>query len=134
MSFNDVVEAGMMAEAPVRLLFLFVKIEEIGTQNAAGPRSRTLEPVMVTDKLAAPDLDFDGLIEEADKISPGWDFVLISSLMRGDGNIPHSDEAEPHLQQMANSVVSGGDLSHYLVFDREENPIRIETSPVGGTA
>jgi hypothetical protein len=86
---------------------------------------------MVTDKLIEPDLTFEDLVAEADGVTPNWDFVLISTLSRADGNIPETGEAEPHLQQMANTVVAGGDLSHFMVYDRDENPIRIETTRAG---
>lgn len=132
MRFADLIDTGMRQEVPMRLLILFVRVVRMRDPQHPERPASTLTPVMVTDKLIEPGLTFNALVEEADAINPAWDLVLISTLSRADGNIPASQEAVPHLQRMADTVVSGGDLSCFIVYDRAETPLRIESNLAGG--
>ena len=75
------------------------------------------------DKLPRELTTFDQLVQEADQIKPGWNFVFIASLPGEMGKEPTSEDASSHLEDMTNSLAEGLNMSKYVVFDREENPI-----------
>ncbi len=67
--------------------------------------------------------DFPTLVAESEQMGEPWDLVLIAALSGEDGNMPTSEDAEEPLKVMANDVVTGGDLSAYLAFNREGKPV-----------
>ena len=52
--------------------------------------------------------------------------MLIVGLNGENGVTPTAEEAEPYLNQMANNLMMGQDISRYVIFDRQENPIVIQ--------
>jgi hypothetical protein len=123
--FQSLITAAKQQAQPQRLLFLFAKAET--EENPAKNQHRgTLTPVMCVDKLPSELASFSAFSKEADDISKDWDFVIAVGLSGQNGQAPSSDDAEPFLNQMVNNLTSGQDLSRYVIFDREENPVLIE--------
>ena len=123
--FSDLLEMAVSQEEPQRLLFLFAMAEG-GSSNPKKQRKQqrgTISPVMCVDKLPDEVESFEALVKEADNISQDWNFILIAGLAGENGKAPTTEEADPYLNQMANGLTMGEDLSRYLIFDRNENPI-----------
>ncbi len=125
-SFNDLLAQADQQQDAQRLLFLFAQSEASKKNRKRDEQRGTLSAVMCVDKLPKELPSFKDLVKEADNVNKDWDMVFIAGL-NGDKQMPPtSDDAEPYLNQMANDLASGQDLSRYVVFDRQENPIVIE--------
>ncbi len=123
--FQSLVNAAKKQEQPQRLLFLFAKAET--EENQAKNQHRgTLTPVMCVDKLPSELGSFSDFSAEADNISKEWDFMIAVGLSGQNGVAPSSDDVEPFLNQMINNLTAGQDLSRYVIFDREQNPVLIQ--------
>ena len=123
--FQSLINAAKEQAQPQRLLFLFAKAET--EENPAKNQHRgTLTPVMCVDKLPSELGTFSAFCKEADDISKDWDFMIAVGLSGQNGKAPTADEAEPFLNQMVNNLTSGQDLSQYVIFDREQNPVLIQ--------
>lgn len=123
--FSDLLEMAQSQEQPQRLLMLFAMADG-GSGNPKKQRKKqhgTITPVMCVDKLPQEIGSFAELVSEADQISRDWNFVIIAGLSGENGVAPSTEEADPYLNQMANGLSMGEDLSRYLIFDRHENPI-----------
>ncbi len=125
--FSKLIEAAKQQEQPQRLLMLFAKAEgnKKKGKNAVN-ETGTVTPLMCVDKLPEELGSFDALIKEADGISEDWNFVLIAGLGGSDGIAPPTEAAEPYLNQMANDVMMGQDLTGYTILDRQQNPVLLE--------
>ncbi len=125
--FSKLIEAAKQQEQPQRLLMLFAKAEgnKKKGKNAVN-ETGTVTPLMCVDKLPEELGSFDALIKEADGISEDWSFVLIAGLGGSDGVAPPTEAAEPYLNQMANDVMMGQDLTGYTILDRQQNPVLLE--------
>ncbi|MCH8504489.1 MAG: hypothetical protein LAT50_09220 [Ectothiorhodospiraceae bacterium] len=131
-SFDDLKTAGLAQPTPQRLLLVLLRAEAeadddagLGSGNDVVRGSGTLTPVMATDIELTPDTRLDVIAEEADSLGHPWDLVLVSSLSSRSGGLATSEEAAPYLQQMAEAVIQGEDLSRYAVFDRAGSPVRL---------
>ena len=120
-NFQELLNEARKQDQPQRLLFLFAKAE--AKKKKSKHKTGTITPVMCVDKLPEELLDFASFAKEADGISSDWDMMMIAGLNGKEGVAPTTEEAEPYLNQMANNVSDGQDLSNYVIFDREENPI-----------
>lgn len=126
-NLTDLISAAQEQAEPQRLLFLFAKAEARKKKKKSKQhQSGTITPVMCVDKLPEEIASFTSLREEADSISPDWDFMLVAGLSGANGTAPSSEDSEPHLNKMANDLMSGQDLSQYMIFDRKENPIVVQ--------
>lgn len=125
-SFNDLLNQANDQQDAQRLLFLFAQSEANKKTKKRDEQRGTLSAVMCVDKLPKEIPSFKELVKEADNISTDWNMVFIAGLNGEQQTPPTSDDAEPYLNQMANDLASGQDLSRYVVFDRKENPIVIE--------
>ena len=130
-NFTELLTAAAAQDQPQRLLLLFAKAESSGKKNKKGNKHKeqhgTLSAVMCVDKLPEEIASFQALVDEADSISKAWDFIIIVGLSGKDKAPPTSEEAEPYLNQMVNNLASGQDLSQYVIFDRQEAPVMIQT-------
>lgn len=126
--FDDLKAIGLSEPRPQRLLFVLLHAEvassEAGGADVTAGRG-TLSPVMATDLALTPELEFAGIIDEADSLGHPWEFMLVSSLSGRDGREPTPEQVEPCLQAMAEAVMTGGDLSPYVAFDRAGMPVRL---------
>ena len=126
-NFQSLIDSAKQQAQPQRLLFLFAKAES--EENASSKEHRgTLSPLMCVDKLPEELSSFAAFKDEADGISPDWDFMLAVGLSGQNNQAPSSDDAEPFLNQMVSNLTAGQDLSQYVIFDRENNPVMIQTS------
>ncbi|MCB1662505.1 MAG: ribonucleotide reductase subunit alpha [Pseudomonadales bacterium] len=126
-TLTDLITAAQEQTEPQRLLFLFAKAEaQNKKKKSKRQHSGTISPVMCVDKLPEEITSFKALVAEADNITNEWDFMLVAGLSGAKGNAPSTEDAEPHLNKMANDLMSGQDLSQYIIFDRTENPIVVQ--------
>lgn len=124
-NFQELLNQAKQQEQPQRLLFLFAKAD--AKKKKSKHKTGTITPLMCVDKLPEELLDFASFASEADAVSADWDMMMIAGLNGKNGVAPSTDEAEPYLNQMANNVSDGQDLSNYVIFDRNENPIVMQT-------
>jgi len=128
--FSDLLDMATTQDEPQRLLFLFAQAD--GNNSAKSNKKKnkaqkgTITPVMCVDKLPQEIDSFDSLVSEADDINADWNFILVAGLSGKNGQAPSSDDADPYLNQMVNGLASGEDLSRYIIFDREQNPIMMQ--------
>jgi len=123
-NLQDLLDMACAQEEPQRLLLVLAKTQS----TASGPsmETGTLEPVICTDKLPSEIHSFGALVAEADAVTPDWDMVLIASLDGTEGLPPSSEASAPHLDKMVNDVLTGQDLSRYLILDRDEQVVTME--------
>jgi hypothetical protein len=126
--FSDLLSMANEQPDPQRLLFLFASTEATKKSRKRDDKKGTIEPTMVVDKLPDELTSFAELVKEADTINKEWDFVFIASLGGQNRQHPTSEEAEKYLNQMTDDVMTGTNISRYVVFDREENPIELLAS------
>ncbi|WP_372833680.1 ribonucleotide reductase subunit alpha [Pontibacterium sp.] len=126
--FKELLDAAGTQDEPQRLLFLFAQIEKQDSKKHKQRQHGSVVPLMCVDKLPAELTDFTGLAAEADQVSAGWDFVLAAGLSGTGGQPPSTDDAEPHLNKMANDLMMGADLSRYVIFDRQGNPVSMQAN------
>lgn len=123
-SFADLVSSAARQPEPHRLLFVFIRIDR--PEGAPLPADGgTLSPIMYTDLLPAPELDFATLRRDADAQTPDWDWVMIGALAGTRGALPTPARAEEVMQTMVRLIETGGDLSPFVIFDRDERPVRV---------
>lgn len=70
---------------------------------------------------------FSDLVTESENIKQDWQMVLIACISGKNGIAPSSDEATKSLKMMVQTVETGGNLSNFLAFDRNGNPIRFNS-------
>lgn len=126
-SFEDLINVASQQQDAQRLLMLFAKAEVEDSQQSDEQSKGSITPIMCVDKLPQEVASFDALTKEADNINNDWNFILIAGLT-GKGTVPPtSEEADHYLNKMVNDVSSGQDLSAYVIFDRDKNPIMMQT-------
>ena len=114
---------------PQRFLFVFLKItrpdeateEEIRRFDAG--QGGFLDPIMCVDKDLNELGSFADLVEESKQVGQEWQMVLIAILAGKNGVAPSSEVAEEPLKKMVRTVQEGGDLSPFLMFDSNGNPV-----------
>ncbi|MFL0799244.1 MAG: ribonucleotide reductase subunit alpha [Agarilytica sp.] len=113
-------------DEPQRLLLLFANAEAKNPKKSKKHQQGTITPVMCVDKAPEEVSDFTSLVKEADGINKEWNFLFIASLSGENGNAPTTEEADPYLNKMTNDVEMGN-ISQYLVIDRDENRIELQS-------
>ena len=66
---------------------------------------------------------FADLVEESKQLGQEWQMVLIAILAGKNGVAPSSEVAEEPLKKMVLTVQKGGDLSQFLMFDSNGEPV-----------
>ena len=125
--FKDLLTMTNEQEQPQRLMFLFANAEAKNAKKSKKHQQGTITPVMCVDKLPEELTTYDALIKEADSIAKDWNFVFIASLSGDNGKAPSTEDAEPFLNKMTNDIETGNGVNRYVIFDREENPIELES-------
>ncbi len=125
-NFQSLIIAAKQQSEPQRLLFLFAKIEPEDSKEA-NQDGGMISPLMCVDKLPEELTTFASFRDEADDISPEWDLMISIGLAGTNGEAPSSEDAEEFLNQMVSDVSDGEDLSQYIILDRNDNPVLIET-------
>jgi len=127
-TFKELLELTNEQEQPQRLMFLFANAESRNPKKSKKHQQGTISPVMCVDKLPEELTTFADLKKEADSIEKNWNFVFIASLSGENGMTPTQDDAEPFLNKMVNDVQTGNNVGRYVIYDREENPIELESN------
>lgn len=127
-TFKELLDLTNEQEQPQRLMFLFANAESKNPKKSKKHQQGTIEPVMCVDKLPEQLTTFAALKSEADSIEKNWNFVFIASLSGENGMTPSEDDAEPFLNKMVNDVKSGNNVGRYVIYDRDENPIELESN------
>jgi hypothetical protein len=70
--------------------------------------------------------NFGALVEESKQLGTEWQMVLVAIIAGKNGVVPSSDVAEEPLKKMVHTVQEGGDLSSFLMFDRNGDPVIFE--------
>ncbi len=124
--FSELLEMTSAQDEPQRLLLLFANAEAKNPKKSKKHQQGTITPVMCVDKAPEEVSDFTSLVKEADGINKEWNFLFIASLSGENGNAPTTEEADPYLNKMTNDVEMGN-ISQYLVIDRDENRIELQS-------
>ena len=127
-SFEQLIDVANQQQDAQRMLMLFAKAEAESSKKGNDQQKGSISPVMCVDKLPQEIASFEALTAEADNINTDWNFILIAGL-NGKGSVPpSSEEADSYLNKMVSDVTTGQDLSRYVIFDRDKNPIMMESS------
>jgi len=118
------IETAKTQDQPQRLLIMLAK-SEIEVNDKEEGMSGTITPVICVDKTPDEITSFDDFVMEADSINSDWDMMFIACLSGENNKMPTPEEADPILNKMVNDLMSGQDLSRYLVLDRNEEPVDI---------
>jgi len=123
--FEDLILKSNLQKQPQRLLFLFAKSTSMLKDGQTSYQSGVINPVMCVDKLPSELTSFAQLVEEADSYSHLWNFIFVSSFSGSNGKVPSSDDASVYLERMTNDLLTGKDLSKYIVWNRNQETIII---------
>jgi hypothetical protein len=128
--YESLLSVAKQQPEPQRLLFVFLRSslpDDHGEEEArcfhAG-QGGALEPVMCVDKTLGELSTFSTLTAEAERVDKDWQIVLVAGLAGRNGIVPSSDDAEEPLKMMLHTIETGGDLSKYMAFDREGEPVK----------
>ena len=127
-TFKELLKLTHEQEQPQRLMFLFANAESTNSKKSKKHQKGTILPVMCVDKLPEELTTFAALKAEADTIEESWNFVFIASLSGENGMTPSEDDAEPFLNKMVNDVQTGNNVGRYVIYDKDENPIELESN------
>ena len=118
--FQDFIQNGLTRAMPQWLLLIFLYVEH-HEGNGHG-RTMSLTPLMMTHQRLLQALTFDALVAEADHLDDRWEFLLLSCM----DDAPETAIRE-ELREIARKLAVGDDLSDFLILDRQEHPIVIES-------
>lgn len=121
--FQELLDAARQQAQPQRLLFLFAQIEKLESKRNKQRQRGALMPLMCVDKLPEELSTFSAFAAEADQVSSEWDFMIVAGLDGEAGQPPSPEQAELHLNRMANDLAVGADLSRYTIFDRKAQQV-----------
>ena len=123
-NFKKMIDAAETQEQPQRILIMLAK-SEIEISDKEKGMSGTITPVICVDKTPDEITSFEDFVKEADSINSEWDMMFIAGLAGENNEMPTPEDADPILNQMVNNLMSGQDLSRYLVLDRNDDPVDI---------
>jgi len=128
-SYETLLEVAKKQPEPQRFLFVFLKVtrpdeatEGESRQFDAG-EGGFLDPIMCVDKDLNELAGFADLVEESKQVGQEWQMVMIAVLAGKNGIAPSPEVAEGPLKKMVRTVQEGGDLSPFLMFDRNGDPV-----------
>ena len=126
--FDDLLRAACAQPEPQRLLFVFAQAV-LPDDSTPGQRARfeageggALTPLMAVDKIPDELSTFAALVEESRQFGPDWAVVFVASLPGRAGRAPTSEEPDPPLQRMIESIKAGA-VGAFLPFNRRGEPI-----------
>lgn len=127
-SFDDLLRAAREQSEPQRLLFVFAgavlpddSTPEQRARFQAG-QGGALTPMMSVDKTPEELGTFAALVEESRQFGHEWAIVFVASLSGRGGRAPTSEEADPSLQRMIESIKAGS-FGSFIPFDRQGQPM-----------
>ncbi len=112
------------------MLFVFLKTslpkdhKDVEAMNFHSGQGGELEPVMCVDKALDELGSFADLVTESESMEQNWQIVLVACLSGRGGIAPTPDEATQPLKMMVQTVEQGGNLSNFLAFDKNGDPIQ----------
>lgn len=128
--FNSLLAVASSQPDPQRLLFVFVKVvlpedhDEGEAERFNAGRGGGLLPVMQVDKDVA-DLDsFDQLVTESREMGEDWHMVVVAAMSGQQGRPPTAEQSGEALDALVKTIHAGGDLTRYLAFDRDGDPVQ----------
>lgn len=83
-----------------------------------------LQAIMCVDKTLDELSNFADLVEESKQMDQDWNIVLVAGLAGQNGIAPLSSDADQPLKTMVSTVETGGDLSKYMAFDKNGEPVQ----------
>ncbi|CUA82736.1 MULTISPECIES: hypothetical protein [Gulbenkiania] len=128
--FSQLLQAARQQSSPQRLLFVFV---DAVLPEDATPEERlhfergeggVLEPMLCVDKHPDEVGDFDALREESEATGQPWLMVFVAALSGKGSEPPSAEEVDQALKRMVQTVRTGGDISRYVAFGRDGEPVR----------
>lgn len=128
-SFESLLAAASLQPEPQRILFVFLEAtlpkdhDENQAQRYALGQGGALRPVMCVDKGPDDLSSFVELVQEAEQMGRTWQIVLVACLEGRGGVAPNSKETDKALKVMMETLQSGGDVTKYLAFDRNGEPV-----------
>ncbi len=126
-SFSDLVTMALGEPDPPQLLTVLIRAESVqaGDENGTTEGQGVLKPIMVKSHSLTPELEFERLGREADELDDRWAMMMVAILPGRDGKPPAPVDVDENLKMMARTLLTGGDLSRFLFFDREGTPVEI---------
>ncbi|MCP1727195.1 hypothetical protein J2T60_001160 [Natronospira proteinivora] len=130
--FDDMIAIAASEPQPHKLLTVLLRVDSPYRQDADG-KTRPIEnegelvPIAIKAHDVDEDLDFATLKADADAGAPGWG-LMMTAVLPGQGPQPPSEEdVDNHLKRMAQTVMSGGDMSRFLFVDRKGEAVMMES-------
>ncbi|WP_024304626.1 hypothetical protein [Pseudogulbenkiania sp. MAI-1] len=128
--FDSLLAAARAQPDPQRLLFVFARAvlhDDHQPQEAerfhAG-QGGILQPVLCVDKTPEELTSFTALAAESARTGERWQLMFVAAIGGSGGKAPSSDDAEEPLKRMIQTIQTGGDVSRYLAFDHQGEPVR----------
>jgi hypothetical protein len=123
--YESLLSAAKVQPEPQRLLFVFLKASlPEGSTDSSSVQGGQLQPIMCVDKTLDELGSFADLVAESERMEQDWQIVLVGCLSGHSGITPSSDDATKPLTTMVQTVEEGGDLSKYMAFNREGDPVQ----------
>ncbi len=128
--FNSLLSAAAAQPEPQRLLFVFVKAvlpedyDEAEAERFRAGGGGALLPVMHVDKDVGELENFEQLVTESRGMGEEWHMVLVAAISGNNGRPPSAQQSDEGLELMVKTIHAGGDLSHYLAFDQQGDPVQ----------
>jgi hypothetical protein len=129
--FESLLEATLQQPESFQLLFVFAKSalppehSEEESERFKSGLGGELTPMMCVDKSPDELSNFKALALEAEKLFLDWQMVFIGALPGAIGAPPGKEAIDEALKNMVQAIQFGGDMSGYLIFDKNGDPIRI---------
>ena len=123
--YPSLLAVGRQQNDPQRFLFVFLQASlpddhnEEDKQSFHSGQGGELSAIMCVDKNLDELTDFADLVAESKQMDQDWSIVLVACLSGANGMQPSSAETEQALKVIVQVVQNGGDLSKYLVFDKQ---------------
>jgi len=128
--FKSLITVARQQDEPQRLLFVFLQASLPPNSSAeqtdwykAG-EGGGLDPVMCVDKGLDELSGFADLVTESEQMGQEWHIMLVAALAGTNGTEPSPQQAEESLRMMVQTVQNGGDLSGFVAFKRNGDPVR----------
>lgn len=127
--YNSLLTVASMQPQPQLFLFVFMK-KSLPEDHKGDEAYRfnsglggELTPVMTLSKSVAELTGFGDLVQESKQQNREWDLVSVAALSGNQNKLPSDETALKQLELMMKTVESGGDLSKYMTFDKQGEPI-----------
>jgi hypothetical protein len=129
-NFADLLQAARLQPLPQRLLFVFAQAElpdDASPEQRAGfeaGQGGALVPAMCVDRSPEELASFAELCKEATQVGSAWSCVFAAALSGSAPKGVTQNEVDRAMQTMVEAI-QRGDVSRYLVFDRQGDPVML---------